>query len=195
MSDAKNGRASVRTIENPVTGERATFVETSAESGGARSVLDFDVAARGGVPTHRHATHEERIEVLDGAIEVTSAGKKRRYGAGEVVVLAPGEVHSWRNPATDRTLRFRVTMTPGYPGFEGSLRLFFGLGRDGEARRNGVPRRLSDLALLVELDPSSLAGPLSLLAPLMRWSARRAHASGRAAELFGRYGIAAPARA
>jgi quercetin dioxygenase-like cupin family protein len=176
-----------RIIENPVTGERATFIETSRETSGARSVAVFDVTPGGGVPTHRHTDHEERIEVVEGEIEVTMAGVKRRFGAGGHVLIERGTVHAWRNPSLDQTLRFRGTMTPGHPGFELFLRVLFGLGCDGELRPNGLPKRLSDMGLLTGWDPSVLPGPLRLLRPLMKWSARRARARGRATELLQRY--------
>lgn len=178
-----------RTIENPVTGERAVFVETSRESGGARSVADFETTPGGGVPKHRHANHVERIEVLEGEIEVIVGRTKRRLGPGDHVVIERGQVHAWRNPSSKQKLRFRGSMTPGNPGFELFLRVLFGLARDGEVRPSGFPpRRFSDLALLTDWDPSILAGPLRLLGPLIRWSARRARAHGRAAELLRLYG-------
>jgi quercetin dioxygenase-like cupin family protein len=175
-------------IDNPVTGERLTLIETSRDTGGARTVGDMEVTPGGFVPSHWHADHEERIEVLEGEIEVTIDGKKRRFGPGEHTVIQRGQVHTWRNPSVDRKLRFRGTMTPGHPGFELFLRVLFGLARDGDVRRNGLPRRFSDLALLAEWDPSILAGPFRVLRPLMRWCARRARARGRAAELLRRYG-------
>lgn len=177
-----------RTIENPVTGERATFVETSEESGAARTVADLQVAPRGGVPKHRHADHEERIEVLEGEIEVTIEGKTTRLREGEHVVIRRGHTHSWRNPSPARSSRFRGRMTPGHPGFERLLRVLFGLARDGHVRPNGLPRRLEDIGLLTEWDPSILHGPLRVLAPVLRWFARRARARGRADELLERYG-------
>lgn len=177
-----------RTIENPVTGERLTLIETSRETGGARTIGEMEVKPGGFVPSHRHTDHEERIEVLEGEIEVTIDGVERRFGPGEDVTIATGQVHAWRNASRDRKLRFRGTMTPGHPGFELFLRVLFGLARDGEVRPNGLPRRFSDLALLAEWDPSILAGPFRLLGPLMRWSARGARARGRAAELLRRYG-------
>ena len=178
-----------RTIDNPVTGQRAVFIETARESGGARTVLDVETTPGGGVLPHRHGDHEEWIDVLEGEIELTTSGVTRRVCAGEHVVIEPGAVHSWRNPGADRNLRFRGTMMPGHPGFETVLRVSFGLGRDGELRPSGLPRRFADLALLADWDPSLLAvGARRLLAPLMRWSARRARAHGRAAELLRRYG-------
>ncbi len=134
-----------------------------------------------------------RIEVLEGEIEVTAGGITRRLGAGEHVVVERGTVHAWRNLSPDRMLRFRGMMTPGHPGFEVFLRVWFGLARDGALRPSCMPRRFGDLALLADWDPSLAAGPLRLLAPLMSWSAHRTRARDRAAELLRRYGCEEPA--
>ena len=177
-----------RTIENPVTGERATYVETSRETARARTVIDLEVRGGGGVPLHRHAGHDEHIEVLEGEIEVVVDGARRLFAAGERVSIARGAMHSWRNPAPDRRLRFRGVMTPGHPGFENVLRVLFGLARDGQVRPSGIPKRFSDVGLLIDLDPSLLAGMVRLIAPLARWSAQRPRARRRAGELLQRYG-------
>ena len=177
-----------RTIHNPVTGETFTFLETATETAGERSVGEMDCAPGGGVPVHRHADHEEFIEVLEGEIEVTMNGNPRRLQAGERVVIGRGVVHTWRNPSSTQRLKFRGGMTPGHPGFERFLRVFFGLGRDGQLKSSGMPRHFSDLALLAYWDPSIVAGSLRLLAPFMRWSARRSRSRGRDVELLQRYG-------
>lgn len=187
-----------RTIENPVSGERTTFLETSQETAGARTVAEVEVEPGGGVFTHRHAEHEEHIDVLEGEIEVRSDGRTHRVAAGGQVVIPRGATHVWRNPSSDRRLRFRGTMLPGHPAFELSLRVVFGLGRDGELRRSGIPRRLGDAMLLLDWDPSLAVGPARLLVPLVRWVTRRPGARRRAAELIARYaaGMApAPQRA
>lgn len=182
-----------RTIENPVTGQRVVFTETAHGTGGARTVAEIDTTPGGGVLLHQHAEHEEWIGVLDGEIELTMDGAARRLGAGAEVVIPAGAVHSWRNPCPERVLKFRAMMTPGHPGFETVIHVSFGLGRDGWLRPNGLPRRFADLALLTDWDPSLLAvGPRRLLAPLLRWYARRARAKGHAAELLRRYGGTEP---
>jgi quercetin dioxygenase-like cupin family protein len=181
------------TITNPVTGERATFIETSLETGGARTVGELQIDCLGGVPGHFHDAHDERIEVLEGEIEVVVKGVAHRLRAGEHIVIPRGTVHSWRNPSRVDALSFRGTMTPGHPGFETALKVMFGLARDGEVRANGIPRRFSDIALLAEWNQGLPAGPLQLLKPLFAWLARRARARGRAAELLRRYGAAEPA--
>jgi len=46
--------------------------------------------------------------------------------------------------------------------------------------------------LLVKWNPGLPSGPARLLAPVFGWLARRAEASGRAAELLRRYGVEDP---
>ena len=92
-----------RAFDNPVTGERARFVETADQSGGARTLGEFEIAPGGGVFRHRHAEHEERIEVLDGEIEVTLGRKTSRVAAPGDVVIRRGTTHAWRNPSATRT--------------------------------------------------------------------------------------------
>ena len=182
-----------RVIENPVTGQRVIFTETARETDGARTVADIDTTPGGGVLLHQHAEHEEWIGVVEGEIELTMDGVTRQLRAGQEAVIPAGAVHSWRNPSPDRVLRFRAMMTPGHPGFETVIHVSFGLGRDGWLRPSGLPRRFADLALLTDWDPSLLAvGPRRLLTPLMRWAARRARATGHAAELLRRYGVSDP---
>ena len=176
-----------RTIINTATGEKLTYLETSRETGGARSSFEMEAGPGGGVPVHQHADHDELIEVLEGEIEVTMNGTQRRLGPGERVLIERGTKHLWRNPAPDRDLKFRGGMTPGHPDFELFLRLYYGLGRDGELGKNKLPRRLGDLALLSDLDPSIFVGVKRLLRPLMRWAAARARKRGREAELLRRY--------
>jgi quercetin dioxygenase-like cupin family protein len=176
-----------RTIVNTATGERATYLETSRETGGARTALEVEVKPGGGVPVHRHADHDELIEVVAGEIEVTMHGTKRRLGPGEHVLIERGTAHEWRNPSPDRDLTFRGGMTPGHPDFELFLRVYYGLGRDGELGKNKLPKRFADLALLGELDPSIFVGVKRLLRPVMRWTAERARKRGREAELLRRY--------
>jgi hypothetical protein len=53
-----------RTIINTATGEKVTYLETSLETGGARSSLEMEAKPGGGVPVHQHADHDEAIASL-----------------------------------------------------------------------------------------------------------------------------------
>src|SRR5918996_2389679 len=86
------------TIENPVTGERFTFTDTSATTGG--ELLAFELALRpgGAVPVpHVHPIQTERFEVVSGRMRFRIGLRTRVAGPGEVVEVAPGVMHSFAN--------------------------------------------------------------------------------------------------
>ena len=56
-------------IENPVSGERITFRETAADTGGELLAIDLELRPDGHVPgMHVHPIQEERFEVTDGTM-------------------------------------------------------------------------------------------------------------------------------
>src|SRR5947208_883157 len=85
-------------LENPVTGEKLTFVETAASTNGERVVVDLELVAGGKVPgVHVHPNQEEKFEVLKGTMKFRYGAKKIVAEAGETVVVPPGKVHDFRN--------------------------------------------------------------------------------------------------
>lgn len=64
------------TIENPITGERVTFLNTSADTDGEMVLIDVTVAPDGFVAAeHLHPYQSERFEVLEGEVEPGLAGR------------------------------------------------------------------------------------------------------------------------
>jgi hypothetical protein len=58
------------TIANPVTGERVTFLKTSAETDGELVLIDTTVAPGGFVAAeHLHPYQSERFEIVFGEVE------------------------------------------------------------------------------------------------------------------------------
>ena len=100
------------TIENPVTGERFTFIETAATTGG--ELLSFELALRpgGAVPIpHVHPTQTERFEVVEGRIRFRVGLRSVGAGPGDVVEVAPGVVHAFANDG-DAEARVRSRCGP-----------------------------------------------------------------------------------
>ncbi len=64
-------------IENPITGERITFLKTTGETGG--ELLRFEYILRPGftIPEHVHPHQEERHEVLSGTLRGRVGGQER----------------------------------------------------------------------------------------------------------------------
>jgi quercetin dioxygenase-like cupin family protein len=166
-----------QTLENPVTGERITFLKTAADTGGEYCEIDLQLTPDGAVPgTHVHPKQEERFEVIAGTMKFRLGLRKIVAGPGEVVVVPPGAVHNFAN-AGDETARVRVRMTPALK-MEELFETTVALAMEGRVNRHGMPKPL-DLALFVERFEDEARAPFPpapvvrvLFAPL-RYIARR----------------------
>ena len=170
-------------IENPVTGERITFLETAAETGGEYVRLELAVAPHGFVAAaHIHPHQSERFEIRSGAINLVVNGKERRLLAGEVAVVPAGTPHAWWNADAEEAVavvEFRPTPKPSLP-FRSALELgrlteecfetFFGLAQDGKVDpRTGMPDELWGALILLHYHPFAhvVEPPLAVLLEMM----------------------------
>lgn len=175
-----------RRIYNPIQKDYATFLETSEEAGGERTLIEIEVAPGGGTPPHYHLTYAEHFEVLEGELEVTVGGETRTPSEGEKAVAPVDTLHNFRN-ATDEPVTFLCEMRPGQPGFEKGLKVVYGLARDDLVRADGIPKNLYHLALTLEWSEIRLPGIFTFIEPLFGLLARRARRKGIDKELEARY--------
>jgi quercetin dioxygenase-like cupin family protein len=130
-----------QTIENPLTGERVTFLRTSADTSGESVLIDVGVKPDGAVAAaHVHPYQTERFEVTGGKLEFRLGRRKVLADAGDVVTVPPGTVHSFRN-AGEGEARFVAEVTPAL-GFESFLETMFALAVDGKTSKRGMPNPL-----------------------------------------------------
>src|SRR4051794_26429412 len=143
-------------LENPVTGEKLTFVETAESTGGERVVVDLELVAGGKVPgVHVHPKQEEKFEVLQGTMKFRYGMKKIVAEAGETVVVPAGKVHDFAN-AGDETAHVRVTISPALK-MEEMFETTVALATEGKVMKSGMPKPL-ELALFVrEFDDEARA--------------------------------------
>ncbi|HEX6712195.1 MAG TPA: cupin domain-containing protein [Thermoleophilaceae bacterium] len=136
-----------QTLENRVTGEKLTFVETAASTDGERVVVDLELAVGGKVPgVHVHPKQEEKFEVLQGTMKFRYGVKKIVAQAGETVVVPAGKVHDFAN-AGDVPAHVRVTISPALK-MEEMFEATVALAEEGKVMRSGMPKPL-ELALFV----------------------------------------------
>src|SRR5450755_4770648 len=118
------------TIENPVNGERITWIETAQTTGG--ELLSFDLSLRPGAAVaaeHRHVRQEERFRVQAGTIGLEVAGNRREVGLEEEVAVPAGFPHGWWNHGQEEaTVLFFFNDAPATETF---FENYFGLARDG----------------------------------------------------------------
>ena len=134
-------------LENPVTGERVVVRIGSAETAGARAVVDLCIRPTGAVVgEHWHPAMEERFTVLRGRVGFRLAGKEQIAEPGREIDVAAGVPHDWWN-AGDEEARVRVEIRSS-KRFEILMLNLFGLAQDGKTNARGLPNLLQ-LALLV----------------------------------------------
>jgi mannose-6-phosphate isomerase-like protein (cupin superfamily) len=86
----ENATSVGRRYYHPGQKDYATFLETSEETGGERTLIEIELAPGGGNTPHYHKTYDEHFEVLEGALEV-QLGKASR-------ILRPGAKAEGRLP-------------------------------------------------------------------------------------------------
>jgi len=186
-----------QTLENPVTGERFTFTDTAATTGGELLAFDFGLRPGGAVPIpHVHPVQTERFEVIEGQMRFRVGLRTVVAGPGDVVEVEPGVAHSFANSG-DEQARLRVEVRPAL-AMEEMFADVIGMAEAGRMTRRGIPRSLLDLAVLARTYDAEAHAPIIgrrlqrvLLAPLValarlrgrqspRSSARSAAATSRA---------------
>jgi quercetin dioxygenase-like cupin family protein len=169
-----------QTIENPVSGEKITFIQTSADTDGELLEIELELAADGAVPgAHIHPEQEERFEVIEGTMSFRMGLKKIVAGPGEVVTVPAGKVHAFKN-AGDDTAKVRVQVRPALQ-MEQLFETTVALAEDGRTTGKGMPKPL-DLALFVREYRREVKAPFppapvvrALLAPLAWMATRKGH--------------------
>jgi quercetin dioxygenase-like cupin family protein len=130
-----------QTIENPITGERVTFLRTAADTKGESVLVSVEVTPGGAVAAaHVHPFQTERFEITDGEVEFRLGRRKVLASRGDMVTVEPGVVHSFRN-AGEETVRFVAEVTPAL-SFESFLEIMYGLAADGKTSKRGMPNPL-----------------------------------------------------
>jgi quercetin dioxygenase-like cupin family protein len=178
--------AASRRFYHPLQKDYATFLETSEESGGARTLIQIELAPRGGNARHRHLTYAEHFQVLEGRLVVHLEGIDHELGPGDTAVAPAGSIHCFRNP-TDETVVFRVELRPGHRGFERALQVGYALAAEGRCRRDGTPRNVFELAVLASWSDVRVAGVVGVLNPVLGLLAGVARRRGVDRELASRY--------
>lgn len=175
-----------RRVENPVIGDVVTFVKTSEETGGERTLLAIELAPGGGNTPHYHKNYAEQFRVLTGRVVVEVDGVNHELGEGDEATAPPGSLHCFRNTSRDRAV-FQVELRPGHEGFEKTLRVGYALAADGRTNKKAVPKNPMHTAVLLEWSETRLPGIYTLLEQPLRLLARVAHRRGVDRALERRY--------
>ena len=89
---------------------------SSAESGGAMSIVDSWTPAGEGPPRHVHDAEDETFVILSGRLRFWLDGVPSEKGPGETVFVPRGREHTFK-VTEDGPARHIIILTPGW--FEG----------------------------------------------------------------------------
>jgi quercetin dioxygenase-like cupin family protein len=151
------------TIGNPITGERVTWLATSADTGGKLLRFEWSVAPGGAVAAaHAHPFQQERFDFTAGSARMRLGGRVVKLRAPKVVEVRPGLVHRvWNDDDDD--LRATIEFRPALRTEE-----FFEQLWGGRLNRWGMPT----LGLAVALARADYLDEVRL--PLLPLAAQRA---------------------
>lgn len=163
-------------LENPVTGERITFLETAGETNGQLLRFEFGAPPHNSCPPEQmHPLQEERIELVAGTVRLQVGHEERVLIAGDSLIIPAGTRHCYRNDGGEEG-RMLIELRPALKT-EVMLETLFGLARDGKMDRQGFLGLLQTVAISEEyrdesgstlLPPPLQRAAVTLLAPLSR---------------------------
>jgi mannose-6-phosphate isomerase-like protein (cupin superfamily) len=126
------------TIENPVTGERLTFLRTAHETAGKVTIVQVTVRPGGFVASaHVHPRQQEIFRIVSGRISAKVDGKIIERYPGEVLTIEAGVAHKFWNPGNE-DLVFVAEVRPSLE-FESLIETMYSLAAAGKTNRKGMP--------------------------------------------------------
>ena len=175
-----------RRIYNPIQKDYVTFLKTAAETSGECTLVEVELASKGGVGIHYHKTYSEKFDCLKGELKVQAGKTVHILSPGQTITAEPLVNHRFFN-TSDAVCKFRVELRPASRGFEQSLQVGYGLAHDGETNSKGFPKNRLALAWLFEISESNLPGWMSIFEFILRRQAKKARALGLDKELVEKY--------
>ena len=149
-------RVAARVLENPVIGDRVTFLKTAAETNGEYLLERLELAPRGGTVLHYHLTFAETFEVLEGRLNVDLDGRRLVLVPGDRLVVPAKAPHRFYS-TSDEPVTFTIECRPARR-MEQATRIAYGLARDGRTNAKAIPRNIWEMAVVFDLGESYLVG-------------------------------------
>lgn len=175
-----------RKIYNPIQKDSVVFLKTAAETNGAYTLVEVELADGGGVGLHYHKTYSEAFSCIDGEVQVKLGKVLHTLSPGQSATAHPNVNHLFQN-RSGKPCRFRVELRPASRGFEQSLQIGYGLASDGLCKPNGFPKDKLALAWLFDISESNLPGWMSMFEFILRKQAKKARKKGTDRELTEKY--------
>ena len=182
--------SSTLVVENPVTGERAVFPQSTEEQS---VLLRFDLFVRPGgfvvgANEHIHPQQDEYFLVKAGTLRLRMGGSERNYAAGEEATVPAGTPHVWWNAGSEELQAIVELRGKSAGRFIRPIVSFFALAQAGKTNKKSDPNLLQSAVILFEYRDVLCAAPLfvqriivpplALLGRLMGYRADNSYPTG-----------------
>ncbi len=117
-----------RRIYNPVQKDYVTFLKTAEETNGEYTLVEVELASKGGVGIYYHKTYSEKFDCLESELKVKAGKKVYVLSSGQTITAEPLVNHRFFN-TSETMCKFRVELRPASRGFEQSLHILKELSR------------------------------------------------------------------
>lgn len=145
-------------IQNKITGEKITWLETDRDTGGKKLVFLFEVAPKGKLAVrHFHPNQTETFKIIQGKFTVEVAGEVKVLSPGNELTIPKNVPHFWQNESDTEATEMLVTFEPAL-NTQTFLEQFFGLCNEGKTAPDGNPKFLQIMAMVNEYQ-LYVAGP------------------------------------
>ncbi len=175
-----------RVFENACMNSRVMLVESSADTGGAYTLLELELQPGCGNQLYYHKKIAKKFTAIKGELAISTGRRSLHLQAGESVMVPAGRVHRFYNPG-EAPIIFQIKLTPGHERFEYGLAITYGLAEDGKLNKKGLPKNLDHRALRMSFTDMAVPGLFSLVEPVIKWRAGIAMKNGLHLELIKRY--------
>ncbi|MCB9285650.1 MAG: cupin domain-containing protein [Lewinellaceae bacterium] len=173
-------------IVNPVIGEEVIFHTTSRQSNGEKTLMEITLSPKGGNPLHYHKRFAEKFTVIDGELNVQIGKSIHKLKKGDTATANIKDRHRFFN-TSGKTTKFYCELTPASEGFENVLRIGFGLSRDGYAAKNGLPKSIRHMSIIMNMGEGYFVGIFSIFEKIFRLVAKSGKSKKIEKELLEKY--------
>ena len=160
---------SSKTYYNPVTKVKAQFLKSTADTGGAYTLLQskMEINTSNLPPYHYHTKFTELFTIVEGELNMMVGKDKKTMilKKGESYRVKKKEPHTFWN-ASDNPVVYQVKHEPACQ-FEKALKISHSLAAIGKAGKGGTPKNILHIAMLAQMGNTYLYNmPLWLQWPI-----------------------------
>jgi mannose-6-phosphate isomerase-like protein (cupin superfamily) len=143
------------------------ILKTGKETNGEYDLLEYEYFPKEkNSPPHYHTEFTEKYTIIKGMLIMEVANDFKLLTVGDSYLVEKNKPHSFFNH-TSENVRFTVEIRPASEPYIKGVIIRQGLLKDGLCKKNGIPKKISHLLVLMSLGKTYIPGLKGLIQKLM----------------------------